>query len=43
MELEDKTAHSVLKLIDALEDLEDVQRVYSNADFSDSNIESYEG
>ena len=43
VELEDKTAHSVLKLLDALEDLEDVQRVYSNADFSDSALESYEG
>ncbi len=43
MELEDKAAHSVLKLLDALEDLEDVQRVYSNADFSDANIETYQG
>jgi len=43
IELEDKTAHSVLKLLDALEDLEDVQRVYSNADFSDSALESYAG
>ena len=43
MELEDKAAHSVLKLIDALEELEDVQRVYSNADFSDANIETYQG
>ena len=44
MELEDqKTAHQVLKLIDALEDLEDVQRVYSNADFSDEALDSYEG
>ena len=44
MEIEDqKTAHQVLKLIDALEDLEDVQRVYSNADFSDEALDSYEG
>lgn len=43
IELEDKTAHSVLKLLDALDALEDVQRVYSNADFSDSALESYEG
>ena len=44
MELEnEKTAHQVLKLIDALEDLEDVQRVYSNADFTDAAMESYEG
>ena len=43
IELEDKAAHSVLKLLDALEELEDVQRVYSNADFSDANIETYQG
>lgn len=43
MDLETKTAHSVLKLIDALEDLEDVQRVYSNADFTDEALESYPG
>jgi transcriptional/translational regulatory protein YebC/TACO1 len=33
----------VLRLIEALEDLEDVQRVYSNADFSDEVIASYAG
>ena len=33
----------VLRLIEGLEDLEDVQRVYSNADFSDEAIESYPG
>ena len=43
MELEEKTQHQVLKLLDALEDLEDVQRVYSNADFTDEAMESYEG
>ena len=43
VELDEKTAHQALKLIDALEDLEDVQRVYSNADFSDAALESYEG
>ncbi len=43
MDLETKTAHSVLKLLDALEDLEDVQRVYSNADFTDEALESYGG
>jgi YebC/PmpR family DNA-binding regulatory protein len=35
IELDTKTAHQTLKLIEALEDLEDVQRVYSNADFTD--------
>jgi YebC/PmpR family DNA-binding regulatory protein len=43
IELDDRTAHQALKLIDALEDLEDVQRVYSNADFSDEALASYAG
>lgn len=43
VELDEKAAHQVLRLIEALEDLEDVQRVYSNADFSDEAIESYGG
>jgi YebC/PmpR family DNA-binding regulatory protein len=43
IEVDDRTAHQTLKLIDALEDLEDVQRVYSNAEFSDAALESYEG
>ncbi|MEE9278012.1 MAG: YebC/PmpR family DNA-binding transcriptional regulator, partial [Dehalococcoidia bacterium] len=34
--LEEDKARSLMKLIDALEDLDDVQRVYSNADFPDS-------
>ncbi|VAX13510.1 Probable transcriptional regulatory protein YebC, partial [hydrothermal vent metagenome] len=33
MELED--AEKVMRLVDALEDLDDVQNVYTNADFSD--------
>lgn len=41
--LDDKDAHSALRLIEALEDLEDVQRVYSNADFTDEALESYAG
>ena len=32
-----------MKLLDALEELEDVQRVYSNANFSDEAIATYEG
>ncbi len=43
VDLDEKTAHQALKLLDALEDLEDVQRVYSNANFSDESIESYAG
>jgi YebC/PmpR family DNA-binding regulatory protein len=41
--LDDSTAHAAMRLIDALEELEDVQRVYSNAEFSDAAMESYEG
>lgn len=43
VELDDKTAHQAMRLIEGLEDLEDVQRVYSNADFSDEALESYGG
>jgi YebC/PmpR family DNA-binding regulatory protein len=43
VDLDVKTAHQALKLIDGLEDLEDVQRVYSNANFTDEVIESYAG
>jgi YebC/PmpR family DNA-binding regulatory protein len=43
VELDEKTAVQALKLIDALEDLEDVQRVYSNADFNDEVLANYEG
>lgn len=41
VELDEKNGHAALRLIDALEDLEDVQRVYSNADFSEELLESY--
>ena len=43
IELDTKTAHQTLRLLEALEDLDDVQRVYSNADFTDEALESYEG
>src|SRR5688572_23446935 len=43
VDLDEKTAHQALKLIDGLEDLEDVQRVYSNANFTDEAIESFAG
>ena len=43
IELDTKTAHQTLRLLEALEDLDDVQRVYSNADFSDEALESFEG
>lgn len=41
VELEEKAAHQALRLLDSLEDLEDVQRVYSNADFSDEILASF--
>ena len=43
IELDEKTSHQAMRLIESLEDLEDVQRVYSNADISDEAAASYEG
>jgi YebC/PmpR family DNA-binding regulatory protein len=39
--LEEKDALQTLKLVDRLEDLDDVQRVYSNADFPESVLAEY--
>jgi transcriptional/translational regulatory protein YebC/TACO1 len=39
--LDEKTAKSALKLLDQLEELDDVQRVYSNADFPDEVLVEY--
>jgi YebC/PmpR family DNA-binding regulatory protein len=41
LELDEKTAIQALRLLDGLEELEDVQRVYSNADFNDEVLEAY--
>lgn len=41
LELED--AEKVMRLVDMLEDLDDVQNVYSNADFSDEVMEQLAG
>ena len=38
--IDDETAASLIKLIDMLEDLDDVQEVYSNAEFSEIFLES---
>jgi YebC/PmpR family DNA-binding regulatory protein len=38
--IDDESAESLLKLIDMLEDLDDVQEVYSNAEFSEKLLES---
>jgi len=43
IQLDEKTAHQAMRLIEALEELEDVQRVYTNADFSEEAIASYAG
>jgi YebC/PmpR family DNA-binding regulatory protein len=41
VELEEKPALQTLKLLDKLEELDEVQQVSSNADFSDSTLEKY--
>ena len=38
---DEKTAHQFIRLTEKLEDLDDVQNVYSNADFSDEFAASY--
>ncbi|HEX6542233.1 MAG TPA: YebC/PmpR family DNA-binding transcriptional regulator [Ktedonobacterales bacterium] len=43
VELGEKEALQTLRLIDRLEDLDDVQTVYTNADISDEIAEKYEG
>ena len=39
--LEEKTALQTLKLLDRLEELDEVQRVFTNADFPDEALENY--
>ena len=39
--LDEKQSLQTLRLLDRLEELDDVQRIYSNADFSDQALESY--
>jgi YebC/PmpR family DNA-binding regulatory protein len=41
--LGEKEAVQTLRLLDRLEELEDIQRVYSNADFPDSALAAYSG
>lgn len=43
IELDAKASEQVLRLMDKLEELDDVQRVYSNVDFSDELLEEYTG
>lgn len=40
VQLDEKTAGQTLRLLDQLDELDDVSRVYSNADFSDDVLES---
>ncbi len=40
--VDEKVAHQVMRLVERLEDLDDVQNVYTNADFSDELAASYE-
>ncbi|MEA3278809.1 MAG: YebC/PmpR family DNA-binding transcriptional regulator [Pseudomonadota bacterium] len=42
-ELDAETAEKLLKLVDSLEDLDDVQDVYSNADISDEILAAIDG
>jgi YebC/PmpR family DNA-binding regulatory protein len=41
VELDEKASLQTMKLLDKLEELDDVQHVYSNVDFSDSVIDKY--
>ena len=41
VELGDKEAARTLRLLDQLEELDDVQRVFSNADFPDQVLAEY--
>ncbi|MCL4466446.1 MAG: YebC/PmpR family DNA-binding transcriptional regulator [Chloroflexi bacterium] len=43
VQLDEKEALSVLRLLDKLEELDDVQRVYTNVDFSPAVVEKYQG
>jgi len=40
---DEKVAHQVVRLVERLEDLDDVQNVYTNADFPEAFAASYEG
>jgi YebC/PmpR family DNA-binding regulatory protein len=38
---DEKTAHQVMRMVEKLEDLDDVQDVYTNADFPEEYVESF--
>ena len=39
-ELDQETAEKLLRMVDALEDLDDVQEVYTNADIADEILDA---
>ncbi len=41
--LDTRSAGQILRLLDQLEDLDDVQKLYSNADFPDEAFDTYQG
>jgi transcriptional/translational regulatory protein YebC/TACO1 len=41
VELDEKASLQTMKLLEKLEELDDVQHVYSNVDFSDEAIDKY--
>ncbi len=41
IEVEEKAAIQTLKLLDRMEELDDVQKVYSNVNFTDQVIEKF--
>lgn len=43
LEIDDNHALTLLKLVDRLEELDDVQKVYTNVEFSDAMLEKYQG
>ena len=43
VQLDARTSKQVLRLMDKLEELDDVQRVYTNVDFTDEMLEQYAG
>lgn len=43
VKLDEKSALQALKLLDKLEELDEVQRVYTNADFPDDVVSKYQG
>ena len=42
VQLDEKAAMTTLRLLDRLEELDDVQSVASNADFTDAVLEKYQ-